>query len=441
MPTRIAVLGDPMLDVWLEGQPLATADGPGLLAGAPAVTPGGAANAARQLCRQPGVAVSLVGPLDARLAPLLGGHLAGGLDLDLAFRCPQNPEKVRYLGDDGRVLFRADREAAAHGLTRADLDECRDLALKAVRNCPWDAVLLSDYGKGFLDEQLCRKLVRCCRDRGLPLVSDPKHPPGWFAGSTIKCNAAYAARHHLGTLGTGHPLVITGGGLPPVVLGEGLGDAPAGPPVVCVNHVGAGDCFAAHLALALARGAPLAEAARFAHAAGRVYVQHPRGRPPWPFEVARDLDPAGGKVLRPSDLAPLRESDPGRVVFTNGVFRVPHPGHAWLLRWARSRGDVLVVGVNDDGSAARLRPAALTLPLAARLEFLAGLSCVDWAVPFAEDTPETIMEALRPDLLVKGHEYAGRPVPGDGLARAVAFAPAGPHPQHATDLEAALRRG
>ena len=120
----------------------------------------------------------------------------------------------------------------------------------------------------------------------------------------------------------------------------------------------------------------------------------------------------GGAELR-LELAKRPEA---KVVFTNGVFDLLHPGHVELLECARSQGDLLVVGVNDDDSVRRLKGEKRPIfPLAERMEVLAALACVDYVVPFAEDTPLELIRALgRIDVLVKGGDYA----PGEVVGRA-----------------------
>lgn len=102
-----------------------------------------------------------------------------------------------------------------------------------------------------------------------------------------------------------------------------------------------------------------------------------------------------------------------RVVFTNGVFDLLHPGHVRCLVEARSHGDVLVVGVNSDESARRLKPAGRPVQSAeARAEVLAALRPVDAVTVFDDDTPARLVEALLPDVLVKGADYEGADVAG-----------------------------
>ena len=102
------------------------------------------------------------------------------------------------------------------------------------------------------------------------------------------------------------------------------------------------------------------------------------------------------------------------VVFTNGVFDLLHPGHVELLEFARAQGGLLVVGVNDDASVRRLKGDKRPIfPLAERLEVLAALACVDYLVPFTEDTPLELIQALDCiDVLVKGGDYAPHEVVG-----------------------------
>ena len=114
---------------------------------------------------------------------------------------------------------------------------------------------------------------------------------------------------------------------------------------------------------------------------------------------------------RTSDLGP-RTPDV-RIVFTNGVFDLLHPGHIRYLRAARAQGDFLVVGVNTDRSVrANKGPARPIVPEAERAELLAALDCVDAAVLFDEPTPADIVERLQPDVLVKGADWAADRIVG-----------------------------
>ena len=102
-----------------------------------------------------------------------------------------------------------------------------------------------------------------------------------------------------------------------------------------------------------------------------------------------------------------------RVVFTNGVFDLLHPGHVRYLEQARRLGDVLIVGLNGDESVRRNKGTGRPLTLEAeRVEILAALACVDAVVVFNEDTPAGIIAAIQPDVLVKGADWAADAIVG-----------------------------
>jgi len=108
-----------------------------------------------------------------------------------------------------------------------------------------------------------------------------------------------------------------------------------------------------------------------------------------------------------------RELSRGKVVFTNGVFDLLHPGHVDILNAARAEGDALVVGVNSDDSVRRLKgPSRPVRSEADRAFVVAALECVDCVVVFDEDTPLEIITALRPDVVAKGGDYTEETIVG-----------------------------
>lgn len=119
------------------------------------------------------------------------------------------------------------------------------------------------------------------------------------------------------------------------------------------------------------------------------------------------MSPGSGGKVRPLVEAVAWRGGQGQVVFTNGVFDLLHPGHVELLEAARREGDALVVGVNTDASVKRLGKGAErpVVGEAARARVLAGLAAVDCVVLFDDDTPLRLIQALEPDVLVKGADY------------------------------------
>lgn len=131
-----------------------------------------------------------------------------------------------------------------------------------------------------------------------------------------------------------------------------------------------------------------------------------------------DFDPAR-KVMTLADAVAWRQAASGRVVFTNGVFDLLHPGHVDVLVGARRCGDALVVGLNSDASVRRLKgPERPVRSEAERAYVLAAFEAVDAVVLFAEDTPIEVVRALEPDVIVKGGDYAESTIVGAAEVRA-----------------------
>ena len=130
---------------------------------------------------------------------------------------------------------------------------------------------------------------------------------------------------------------------------------------------------------------------------------------------------AGPKIVERAaavELADVWRSRGLAIVFTNGVFDLMHRGHVDSLAAARAMGDRLVVGVNTDASVQRLKgPARPLVPLEDRMAVLAALESVDLVTAFDEDTPEALIHALRPDVLVKGADYTPEQIAGGEFVR------------------------
>jgi D-glycero-beta-D-manno-heptose 1-phosphate adenylyltransferase len=125
------------------------------------------------------------------------------------------------------------------------------------------------------------------------------------------------------------------------------------------------------------------------------------------------------KLTTRAALAQLRPSLAGPVVFTNGVFDILHRGHVTYLADAKAMGSCLIVGVNSDASV-RLLGKGDDRPInsqADRMALLAALESVDWVVGFEERTPIELIEAVRPDILVKGGDYDMDALPESALVR------------------------
>ncbi|WP_233559002.1 D-glycero-beta-D-manno-heptose 1-phosphate adenylyltransferase [Micromonospora radicis] len=192
-------------------------------------------------------------------------------------------------------------------------------------------------------------------------------------------------------------------------------------PVPASHAVGAGDAYLAAMTLALAADAPLSTAAQLAQLAAtstvagtgtcvcrREDLLAALGRP----APGGEGGPALIDTERLSALVAEHRRAGRSVVFTNGCFDVLHRGHVRYLEQARALGDLLVVAVNSDGSVRRLKgPDRPVNPVEDRTALLAALSCVDHVVVFEEDSPTALIEAIRPDVYVKGGDYPPELVP------------------------------
>jgi len=142
----------------------------------------------------------------------------------------------------------------------------------------------------------------------------------------------------------------------------------------------------------------------------------------------RPEKPAEGRGIMPNDrvvslrrllevLGPLRREGK-KVVFTNGCFDIMHAGHVRYLAKARSLGDILVVGLNSDDSVRAIKGASRPIvPERERAEVLASLRCVDYVVIFREPTPLRLIRAIKPDILVKGSDWAAHEIVGGDVVR------------------------
>ena len=440
----VVVVGDAMLDVYLEG----SAQGLCREAPVPVVqlerrseVPGGAANTAVNIATL-GAAVRLASVVgrDGPGERLRSGVQADGVDTDclLAEEGRRTLSLNRVLAGS-QLLVRYDdgNRAALHPDTEQRLVEALDGALGHA-----DAVVLSDYGNGVVTEAVVQLLSEHQALRPRVLVVDSKHPARFrhVRPTAVKPNW----REAMQLLGTGELdgvseradgiaehgdriLELTGAEIAAVSLdSEGALVFERGrPPHRTYPQAdsptwtaGAGDTFVAAFTLALAAGAHTPAAAELASAAAATVVVKERTAACTAAEVRAQLL---GKKYTP-DLDALAaqvedyRQDGRRIVFTNGCFDLLHRGHITYLDRAKTLGDVLVVAVNDDASIRRLKgPGRPINSLEDRVQVLAALSCVDLVVPFSGDSPTEALRVTRPDLYVKGGDYTMDTLPEAGL--------------------------
>jgi D-beta-D-heptose 7-phosphate kinase / D-beta-D-heptose 1-phosphate adenosyltransferase len=183
-----------------------------------------------------------------------------------------------------------------------------------------------------------------------------------------------------------------------------------------LSHVnGAGDAFSSGFALSLAVGAHPVQAAEIAAAFASIIVKNAGLPVCCPEELKNNLN-GDAKFFEDwqsfaLQLQSIREQNK-RIVFTNGVFDILHSAHIAYLNEAKSFADILVIGVNTDESVHRLKgPERPINSLIERCRVLAGLSCVDFVVPFGESNPINLIRVVKPDVYVKGGDYTRETLP------------------------------
>ncbi|MCW7536295.1 bifunctional D-glycero-beta-D-manno-heptose-7-phosphate kinase/D-glycero-beta-D-manno-heptose 1-phosphate adenylyltransferase HldE [Aquabacterium sp. A7-Y] len=300
-----------------------------------------------------------------------------------------------------------------------------------------DAVILSDYGKGAL--QNVQDLIQAARAAGKPVLVDPKQVDlGVYRhASVITPNRAEferavgVCRNEEELIAKGRELLEAMGWEALVITRseEGMTLLERHRPPVHVpaqahevyDVTGAGDTVIAVLAAARAAGESWASAVAMANLAAGIAVGK-LGTATVSLQELCDAAEAPhravsrqGIVNEAQLLQQVQEARRRgeRVVMTNGCFDILHPGHVSYLAEARQLGDRLVVAVNDDASVRRLKgPSRPIVPAEDRMAVLAGLRSVDWVVPFSEDTPERLIDAVGPDVLVKGGDYQVEQIAG-----------------------------
>ncbi len=302
-----------------------------------------------------------------------------------------------------------------------------------------DVVILSDYGKGLLTDGLAEVFISRCTAAGVPVFVDPKGKD-WSRYARATCITPNAAeftaisaasvddenrfsaqaeavikQYHLDNL------LVTRGDRGMSLFGrdsEPLHIPTEARDVFDVS--GAGDTVVSVVAAAFGCGMPISEAAVLANCAAGVVVQKVGTSPVTIVELEAAIRGRGrasdGKIFSRDDaekMVTLWRREGKRVVFTNGCFDLLHTGHVRLLHAAAAQGERLIVGINSDDSVRQLKGVSRpVLPEKERAALLTAIGCVDMVVIFSEDTPLALIEAFKPDVLVKGGDYSLETVVG-----------------------------
>jgi D-beta-D-heptose 7-phosphate kinase/D-beta-D-heptose 1-phosphate adenosyltransferase len=444
---RILVLGDAMLDRFVYGSVeriSPEAPIPVMKIQRTADMLGGAANVVRNVAAL-GAHGTLIGAMGADVwADSLAEQLAKLPAIrSRMIRDAARPTtvKTRYVAERQQVL-RADHESCAPllpDIERLVIDACAAALTDA------DIVVLSDYAKGLLSDAVIAAAIGAARAAGKIVLVDPKAKSfAKYRGATVLT----PNRHELQTA-SGQAcetdeeiesaarkiladrvcdvLVVTRGR-------DGMSVVRADAAAVHLRATarevfdvsGAGDTVVAVLACGLGARGDFLDACGLANIAAGIVVGKVGTAVATSGEIAAVVRPVGSrgdlKIYSAENALRLARdwrAQGLKIAFTNGCFDLIHPGHVSLLDQARRAADRLIVGLNSDDSVRRLKgPARPIQAEVARATMLASLKVVDAVVIFAEDTPLALIEAVAPDVLVKGADYNVDTVVGAEFVRA-----------------------
>ncbi|QAB14737.1 bifunctional D-glycero-beta-D-manno-heptose-7-phosphate kinase/D-glycero-beta-D-manno-heptose 1-phosphate adenylyltransferase HldE [Hydrogenovibrio thermophilus] len=425
--TKILVVGDVMLDQYWSGRAgriSPEAPVPVVKVADEDVRAGGAANVALNIADL-GAQVQLIGIVGR---DSFGEQLSQVLkDADVTSDWVYSEAgticKLRVLSHH-QQLIRMDFENA---VPEKDAQALADLVASQV--AAFDVVVISDYAKGAL--QYVEKMIEAAKRQDVPVLIDPKGDDFTrYSGATLVKPNQGEFELIVGACPTEQDVVERGEKLIRDIdidallvtrseHGMALVEQGAKPTLLksqaqeVFDVTGAGDTVIATLATAFGSGMSLPDSVRLANEAASIVVRKVGTSTVTRVELEEQVYASQRHQAYMSmsedeveALIRLAQEKGEKVVFTNGCFDLLHSGHVRYLNEAAKTGDRLVVAVNSDESVKLLKGDSRPIvPLEGRMELLSALSCVDWVVPFGEETPERLICKLKPDVLVKGGDY------------------------------------
>lgn len=347
-------------------------------------------------------------------------------------------KKSRIIASNQQIL-RYDKESK-EPISEQSAASLLTYAVEAMNEC--DIVILSDYGKGVITQEVSQGVIQAAKQAGKKVLVDPKGKDyskyrGAYLLTPNKKEASEATgimirdeeslRDALLRLKSGCDLecsmiTLSEDGI--AIYDESMRRFPTVAKEV-YDVTGAGDTVIASLSFALSCGYTIDEAAPFANHAAAVVVGKIGSATVnldeiETYESSLHQSTSDAHIKTQSEIVDIvsrLKKEGKRIVFTNGCFDILHVGHVKYLQEAKSYADVLIVGLNSDSSVRTLKgPTRPVNPEADRAYILAALEAVDYVVLFSDETPYELIKSLAPDILVKGGDYEGKKVVGSEFA-------------------------
>lgn len=438
----ILVIGDVMLDRYLIGNVnriSPEAPVPVVLLKQSEDRAGGAANVAANLSGL-GLPTQIIGCFgDDETGIILKKIIADsgiGIDNVMASQLRPTVSKTRVMSGNQQIV-RIDDESAA-SFSEVENKQLLASVTKALEARP-AMVILSDYAKGVLSEITCKAIIEHCKKLNIPVIADPKgRDYSKYKGATTltpnKKEAAEACGVDINeteallkaaellkkSLDLDFLAVTRGEEGISLIDNKQIQHIPATAKKV-FDVSGAGDTVIATLAAGLVHGLNPHDALQLANIAAGIVVGKVGTVPVTQTELLKALVSEDGqsqadKICDRAQLTELVSSWKAhnqKIVFTNGCFDLLHAGHVTYLEAAKKTGDKLILGLNTDRSVSALKgPTRPVVNESDRARVLAALASVDAVILFDEDTPLQLIDAIRPDVIVKGDDYTEEQVVG-----------------------------
>ena len=347
-------------------------------------------------------------------------------------------KKSRVIASSQQVI-RYDKESK-DDIEDSSVSQILDSLVDTIKN--YDVIILSDYGKGILRNNLCQGIISIAKNHNVKVLVDPKGSDfskykGAYLLTPNKKEAMLATGIDITDAFTLEKALLQlknecDLGISLITLSEdGIAtydkQVEVFPTVAkeVFDVTGAGDTVIASIAFALAANKDIAQTAKFSNLAAGVVV----GKIGSATVTLDEIEEYEASLHKSTSDAHIKSFDEmntivsrytangKKIVFTNGCFDILHVGHVKYLQVAKSFGDILIVGLNSDASVSRLKGPTRPVNIADdRAYLLAALEAVDFVVPFSEDTPLELIKMIQPDILVKGGDYEGKEVVGTEFA-------------------------
>lgn len=337
------------------------------------------------------------------------------------------PTKTRILSD-GQQVIRLDRETWQVSNKKHE-KRSRDNFIYLIKHFKPDAVIISDYAKGYLTEDLIGYVIRISKQNNIAVVVDPKGPDfskyrgadvitpnlkeaEQVCGFTIdsKKSLKEALRSINKATGIKNVFITRGkDGTSFLARGTNVTTVPASAREV-FDVTGAGDTFVSVLSLSFISGCSTEDAVHIANEAAGLVIQRTGTSTVSPEGLVATLNKRNTQKLIPRDsvkqVINTVRSQGKRIVFTNGCFDLFHSGHLDLIERSKKHGDILIVALNSDRSTRRLKGKGRPIiNQDNRVSILSAITFVDYVVIFDELTPYELIRDIKPSVITKGGDY------------------------------------